>query len=91
MTVRIKCLDPLRAKKIYIRNAEDVPYLGFGYTSLISDPIRSGKRSQRKILDIGKFNKAIVLQTDISRKITQVFQISFDNESKRMTIFEFSE
>ena len=46
----IKSLDPLRAKKIFIRKAEDWPYLGFGYRSLISDPIKSGKRSRRKIL-----------------------------------------
>ena len=50
LTRRIKSLDPLKAKKIFIRKAEDGPYLGFGYQSLISDPMRSGKRSQRKIL-----------------------------------------
>ena len=48
--IRIKSLDPLRAKKIFMRKAEDGPYLGFGYKRLISDPIRSGKRSQKKIL-----------------------------------------
>ena len=45
-----KRLDPLRAKKIFIRKAEDRPYLGFSYKRLINDPIRSGKRSQRKVL-----------------------------------------
>ena len=39
-----KSLDPLRAKKIFIRKAEDVPYLGFSYKSLISDPKKSNKR-----------------------------------------------
>ena len=48
--IRIKRLDPLRSKKIFIRKAEDGPYLGFGYKSLISDPIRSVKRSRRKIV-----------------------------------------
>ena len=33
-----------------IRKAEDGPYLGLCYKSNISDPIRSGKSSQRKIL-----------------------------------------
>ena len=41
--MRIKSSDPFRAKKIFIRKAEVGPYLGFGYKSLISDPIRSGK------------------------------------------------
>ena len=45
-----KSLDSLRAKNIFIRKAEDGQYLGFSYKSLFSDPIRSGKRSQRKIL-----------------------------------------
>ena len=38
--IRIKRLDPLRAKKIFIRKA-DGPYLGFRYKSLISDPFNS--------------------------------------------------
>ena len=33
-----------------INKAENGSYLGFGYKSLISDPLRSGNRSQRKIL-----------------------------------------
>ena len=48
-----KGLDPLRAMKTFIRKKEDEPYRSFGYLSLISYPIRSGKRSQRKILLIG--------------------------------------
>ena len=47
--IRKKSLDPLRAKKIFIRKTEYGPHLGFSYKSLISDPIRSGKRSQMKI------------------------------------------
>ena len=46
--IRIKSLDTLRAKKIFIRKAEDGPYLGFSYKTLISVPLRSGRRSQRK-------------------------------------------
>ena len=45
--IRMKSLDPLRAKKIFIRKAEDGPYLGLSYESLISDPIRSGKRNRK--------------------------------------------
>ena len=44
----IKCLVPLRAKKIFIRRVEARPYLGFDYESLISEPIRSGKTFIRK-------------------------------------------
>ena len=36
--IRIKSLDPLRAKNIFIRKTEDGPYQGFSYKSLISDP-----------------------------------------------------
>ena len=50
VNIKIKSLDPFRANNISIRKAEDGPYLGFSYKSLISDPIRPGKRSQRKIL-----------------------------------------
>ena len=51
MQIRIKnSLDLLRSKEIFIRKAEDGPYLGFSYKSLISDRIRPGKRSQRKLL-----------------------------------------
>ena len=71
--IRIKSLDLLRAKKIFIRKAEDGPCLGFSYKSLISDPIRSGKRSQRKILLIGKFNKAVAQKADIRPNNTQIF------------------
>ena len=70
-------MDPLRAKKIFIRKTVDGPYLGFSYKNLISDPIRSGKRSQRKMLQIDKFNKAVVSKTDISRKIKQTFALDF--------------
>ena len=43
--IRIKSLDPLRAKNIFIRKEEDGPYLGFSYKSLISDPIRSSENT----------------------------------------------
>ena len=33
--IRIKSLDPLRAKKIFIGKAEDGPYLDIGYINLI--------------------------------------------------------
>ena len=40
---------------------------------------------------IGKFNRAVVSKTVISRKITEVFLICLENAIKRMLIFEFSE
>ena len=43
LTNKNKKKDPLRAKKIFIREA-DRPYLGFGYKNIISDPIKSGKK-----------------------------------------------
>ena len=55
-------------------------YLGISYKILISDPIRSGK--------IAKFNKAFSQKTDIHRKLLNIINL---NESKHMTIFEFSE
>ena len=45
-----KIFRSFKSKEIFTRKTEDGPYLGFSYKSLISDPIRSGKRSQRKIL-----------------------------------------
>ena len=38
--IRIKSLDPLRAKKTFIRKQE-LPYHGFDYKNLISDPKKS--------------------------------------------------
>ena len=73
MLNRKKSLDTLRAKKIFIRKVKDGPYLGLSYKSLITDRIRSVKGNQRKILKIGKINKAVVSKTDESRKITQIF------------------
>ena len=46
-----KCLDPLRQSKR--------PCHGFGYLSLISDPIRSGKRRHRKILKLAFYNAVV--------------------------------
>ena len=40
-----KSVNPLKAKKFLIRKTDDVPYVGFSYESLISDPIGSGKGS----------------------------------------------
>ena len=53
-----------RAKKTFIIMKEDRPYRGFGYLSLISHLIRSGKRSQGKYCN-WHFNKAVVSKTDI--------------------------
>ena len=41
----------------------------------------SGQMSQRKILYICIFLKAVVSLTESFRKLTQIFQISWENES----------
>ena len=64
----MKCLDPLRGKKLFIRKAEDGPCLGFGYKSLISDPLRSDKGAKGKhnlhnltLLKIGQDQLSIII------------------------------
>ena len=58
--IRIKSLDPLRAKKIFIRKAEDGPYLGFGYKSLISDPINLAKGVRGKYcMNLANFTRQL--------------------------------
>ena len=57
--------------KIFIRNAEDRPYLGFSYKSLISDAIGSGKRNYCNILG-NTVNWQIQQRQAISRKITKI-------------------
>ena len=46
---RTKNLDHLRAKKIFIRKAEDVPYLGYSYKSLISDWLKEPEENIVKL------------------------------------------
>ena len=36
-----------KSKEIIHKKAEDGPKLGFGYKSLISDPIKSGKKPEK--------------------------------------------
>ena len=63
-----KSLDPFRAKKIFMRKAGDL-----SYKNLISGPIRSGKRSQRKYCKLANITRQSgVSKTEISRKITQI-------------------
>ena len=70
-----------KSKKIFIRKAEDRPYLGFGYKSLISDPIRSGKRSQKKILELAKVARQSSQRLIYVEKTPKYFKICFENES----------
>ena len=86
-----------KAKKIFIRKAEDGPYLGFMYRSIvISDPITSGKRSQRKILWIDKFYMAVIIICAASWEkwlfayAKTKTQISFAVTAKLMSIFVFA-
>ena len=66
-------------------------YRGFGYKSLISDPINLTKGARGKYCLFENFNMAVVSKTDISQENTKIFQICLQNESKRMIISEFSE
>ena len=51
------------------------PYRGFSYSSLISDPLNLGKRSQRKTnCYFANFNMAVVSKTGTSRKIPKYFK-----------------
>ena len=68
----MKSLDLLRAKKIFIRKVG--PYRGFGYLSLISDPIDLAKGVSVKYCKFAIFNMADVSETDISRKIQKYFK-----------------
>ena len=50
------------------------PYRGFGYSSLISDPVNLAKGARAKNCKFANFNMAVVLKTDISRKIPKYFE-----------------
>ena len=82
-----KSLDPLRAKKTFIRKKVG-PYRGFGYSSLISDPFNLAKGARGKNCNFANFNVTV---NSNKTKNTKIFQIRLENGSKRMIIFEFSE
>ena len=50
------------------------PYRGFGYLSLISDPINLAKGARGKYCIFENFNKTVVSKTDLSRKIPKYFK-----------------
>ena len=60
-----------------IRLKEVGPYRGFGYKSLISDPINLAKGARGKYRIFENFNMTVVLKTDISRKMPKYFKFEF--------------
>ena len=57
-----------------IHKKEVGPYRGFGYQSLISDPIDLAKGASRKYCKFAISNMAVLSKTDISRKILKYFK-----------------
>ena len=57
-----------------IQKKEVGPYRGFGYQSLISDPIDLAKGASGKYCEFAIFNMAVVSKTNISRKIPKYFK-----------------
>ena len=55
-----------------IYKKEGGPYRGFGYYSLISDPIDLAKGASRKYCKFSFFNMAVVSKTDKSRKYQNI-------------------
>ena len=70
----MKSLDPLRAKEVG-------PYRGFGYKSLISDPINLAKGARGIYCLFANYNMAVVSMTDTSRKIPKYLKNCLENES----------
>ena len=57
-----------------IHKKECGPYRGFGYSSLISDPLDLANAARGKYCKFAIFNKAVDSKTDISRKILKYFK-----------------
>ena len=58
-----------------IHKKEVGPYRGFGYQSLISDPINLAKGASEKYCKFVIFYMTVVSKTDISRKIPKYFKL----------------
>ena len=99
VTIIIKGLDtPNNNEKIRsfkskenIHKKEVGPYRGFGYSSLISEPIDVANGASGKYCKFAILSIAVVSKTDISRKIPKYFKICKENKSKRMIKSELSE
>ena len=86
----MKSLDPLRAKKTFIR--KKLGHTAFSaIKSLISDPINLAKEVRGKYCIFENFNMTVVSKTNKGSKNIRIFQICLEYESKCMMIFEFSE
>ena len=60
-----------------------MPYRGFGYFSLYSDPVDLAKWSQREILYFATFNKIVYTKTCIIQTEPNVYiKLLLENESK---------
>ena len=70
----MKSLDPLRAKKTFIRKKVGHTAVS-AIKSLISDPINLVKGARGKYRIFENFNMAVVSKTDISRKIPKYFKL----------------
>ena len=70
----MKSLDPLRAKKIFIRKKLGHTAVSAILKSLISDPIGLTKGARGKYCKFAIFNMAVVSKTDISRNISKYFK-----------------
>ena len=57
-----------------IHKKEVGPYHGFGYLSLISDPINLAKGARENTVNLQFLIMAVVSKTDISRKIPKYFK-----------------
>ena len=58
-----------------IHKKEVGPYRGFGYQSLISDPINLAKGARGKYCDFASFNNGSRLKDGYKSKNTKIFQI----------------
>ena len=53
------------------------PYCGFGYSSLVSDPLILAKGARGKKGKFANFNVAAVSKTDISKKNSKILSNKF--------------
>ena len=59
-------LNDITTEILHINEKGDGPYRGFGYLSLVSDPLYLARNSQSELLLV--FNKIVDRKTDIIQK-----------------------
>ena len=67
-------LDPVRAKKIFIKNKLGHTVVSVIKASSVTHPIDLAKGASGKYCKFAIFNMAVVSKTDISRKIPKYFK-----------------